>query len=137
MAGSVGDGEFGFQIAPMLDILFVLLLFFMVSAGAQKHEASLTTQLPGNKPAPGGLAPERIGIDEDGQVSIYGANVDAPYDHQMPQLVARLKTVVQQHGGQPVIITPSRSTKQQSVVDVLNACAAAHVKNLAFGTPTD
>jgi biopolymer transport protein ExbD len=137
MAGSVGDGEFGFQIAPMLDILFVLLLFFMVSAGAQKHEASLTTQLPGNKPLPGALAPERIGIDEDGQVSIYGANVDAPYDHKMPQLVSRLQTVVQQHADQPVIITPSRSTKQQSVVDVLNACAAAHVKNLAFGTPTD
>ena len=50
MAGGVSDGEFGFQIAPMLDILFVLLLFFMVSAGAQKHEAALTTQLPGGKP---------------------------------------------------------------------------------------
>ena len=41
MASSVGDGEFGFQIAPMLDILFVLLLFFMVMAGAQKHETAL------------------------------------------------------------------------------------------------
>ena len=50
MAGSVGDGEFGFQIAPMLDILFVLLLFFMVSAGSQKHEASIVTQLPGTGP---------------------------------------------------------------------------------------
>ena len=37
MAGSVGDGEFGFQIAPMLDILFVLLLFFMVSLTDDLH----------------------------------------------------------------------------------------------------
>ena len=50
MSGSV-DGEHGFQIAPMLDVLFVLLLFFMMSAGAQKHETNLTTQLPGGKSA--------------------------------------------------------------------------------------
>ena len=37
MAGSVGseDGDMGFQIAPMVDVVFVLLLFFMASAGAQ------------------------------------------------------------------------------------------------------
>ena len=32
MAGSVGseDGDVGFQIAPMVDVVFVLLLFFML-----------------------------------------------------------------------------------------------------------
>jgi biopolymer transport protein ExbD len=138
MAGSVGDGEFGFQIAPMLDILFVLLLFFMVSAGAQKHEASLTTQLPGGAAGPVGDIPVRVGIDEDGQVSIYGADIDADDPgHQLPQLVTRLQGVVQGNANHPVIVTPSRSTKQQRVVDVLNACAAAGVKNLAFGSPSD
>jgi biopolymer transport protein ExbD len=137
MAGGGGsDGEFGFQIAPMLDILFVLLLFFMVSAGAQKHEASLTTQLPGS----GGAAskiPVQIGIDPDGQVNVYGTAIDTPEDSALPQLVDRLKGVVESNPTQPVVITPSRSTKHQRVVDVLNACAAANVKNLAFGTPPD
>jgi biopolymer transport protein ExbD len=132
MAGSVGDGEFGFQIAPMLDILFVLLLFFMVSAGAQKHEASLVTQLPGGQP--GGDVPVRIGINEDGQVDIYGHPIDTPTDHQLPDLTARLQNIVHAHATQPVVVTPTRSTTQQRVVDVLNACAAAGVKNLAFGS---
>lgn len=136
MAGSVGDGEFGFQIAPMLDVLFVLLLFFMVSAGAQKHEASLTTQLPGSG-GPAGTAPVRISIDEDGQVTFSGSNIDGVADHQMPQLVEKLERVVQADANQPVVITPSRSTRQQRVVDVLNACAAAKVKNLAFGSLSD
>jgi biopolymer transport protein ExbD len=135
MAGSVGDGEFGFQIAPMLDILFVLLLFFMVSAGAQKHEASLTTQLPGGQQ--GADVPVQIGIDVDGQVNVSGAPIDTPTDPDLPQLVDRLKGVVQANARQPIVITPSRSTRQQRVVDVLNACAAANVKNLAFGTPAD
>jgi len=135
MAGSVGDGEFGFQIAPMLDILFVLLLFFMVSAGAQKHEASLTTQLPGI--GPGGAAVVQVGIDADGQVNVAGAPYDSPTDHVLPQLVQHLKGIVAANAAQPVVVTPSRSTRHQRVVDVLNACAAAKVKNLAFGTPPD
>jgi len=133
--GAGGDGEFGFQIAPMLDILFVLLLFFMVSAGAQKHEASFTTQLPGG--APGGDVPVQVGVDADGQVNIYGAPIDSPTDPALPQLVERLKGIVKAHATQPVVITPTRSTRHQRVVDVLNACAAANVKNLAFGTPSD
>ena len=136
MAGGGGsDGEFGFQIAPMLDILFVLLLFFMVSAGAQKHEASLTTQLPGGKP--GGQVPVQVGIDDDGQVNVAGAPLDSPTDSALPQLVERLRGVMAADKTQPVVITPTRSTRQQRVVDVLNACAAANVKNLAFGTPAD
>ena len=136
MAGSAGDGEFGFQIAPMLDILFVLLLFFMVSAGAQKHEASLTTQLPGTG-GPAGNIPFQIGIDADGQVSVAGAPIDSPNDSELPQLIDRLKGVMASNAQQPVVITPTRSTKHQRVVDVLNACADAKVKNLAFGSPAD
>ena len=32
------QGDLGFQIAPMVDVVFVLLLFFMASAGAQVVE---------------------------------------------------------------------------------------------------
>jgi biopolymer transport protein ExbD len=136
MAGGVGDGEFGFQIAPMLDILFVLLLFFMVSAGAQKHEASLTTQLPGIG-NPGGDVPVEVGIDADGQVNVSGAPVDSPTDNALPELVGRLTGIIQSNAAQPIVVTPTRSTRHQRVVDVLNACAAAKVKNLAFGSPAD
>lgn len=135
MASGVGDGEFGFQIAPMLDILFVLLLFFMVSAGAQKHEASLTTQLPGGRP--GSQVPLQVGIDADGQVNVSGAPIDLPTDPALPNLVDRLKGIVAQNAKQPIVLSPTRSTRQQRVVDVLNACAAAGVKNLAFGAPQD
>ena len=135
MSGSV-DGEHGFQIAPMLDVLFVLLLFFMVSAGAQKHETNLSTQLPGSGGPPGNV-PVQITIDSDGQVTVNGAPFDNLTDHELPETLGRLKGVVQANPTQPVVVTPSRSTVHQRVVDVLNACAEAKVKNLAFGTPSD
>jgi biopolymer transport protein ExbD len=135
MAGGGGsDGEFGLQIAPMLDILFVLLLFFMVSAGAQKHEASIATQLPGNQPPPGGVVPVEVTIDSVGQVSINTAPLDTPNDSQLVETINRLKAIVASNANQPVIISPMASTRQQRVVDVLNACTAAGVKNLAFGS---
>ena len=135
--GGTSDGEFGFQIAPMLDILFVLLLFFMVSAGAQKHEASLTTELPGPTQSPLQNVSVQIGIDSDGQVDINGQPVDAPNNPALPELLGRLNGLMQDSADRPVVITPSRSTKHKRVMDVLNACAGAKVKNLAFGTPSD
>jgi biopolymer transport protein ExbD len=134
MAGSV-DGDHGFQIAPMLDILFVLLLFFMVSAGAQKHEKNLTTQLPGG--APGGDVPVQVTIDADGQVMVNNVPTDTPDDHKLPDTVGRLKAIVAANAKQPIVISPTKSTRHQRVVDVLNACAAAEVKNLAFGSTGD
>ena len=117
----------------MLDILFVLLLFFMVAAGSQKHEASIATQLPGGKPGPVTNVPIQISIDADGQVNINNAPVDTTQGDDLPETINRLKAIVGNNADQPVIISPTASTKQQRVVDVLNACTAAGVKNLAFG----
>jgi biopolymer transport protein ExbD len=115
----VREDEFGLQIAPMLDILFVLLLFFMVAAGTQKREASIVTHLPGSaRLSPITQVPVLVTIDADGQVDINGSVCDAAGDSALPETINRLRA----------------STRQQRVVDVLNACTAAGVKNLAFGS---
>jgi biopolymer transport protein ExbD len=44
--GGSGDGDFGFQIAPMVDVVFVLLLFFMACAGTNQVEGLLKIALP-------------------------------------------------------------------------------------------
>jgi biopolymer transport protein ExbD len=52
---NLNQGTFGFQIAPMIDVVFVIMLFFMVMAGAVKIENELNSQLPGTlqlRPAP-------------------------------------------------------------------------------------
>ena len=54
------DGDPGFQIAPMVDVVFVLLLFFMASAGSQVIERELNINLPSGrtaaKPATDGIS---------------------------------------------------------------------------------
>ncbi len=51
------DGDVGFQIAPMVDVVFVLLLFFMASAGSQIIEKELNISLPSGKSASNYNAP--------------------------------------------------------------------------------
>src|SRR5450432_3806472 len=75
MAGSVGseDGDVGFQIAPMVDVVFVLMLFFMASAGMQVVERELGINLPsGGRAVSNGPPPTPVIIDisADGQVGM-------------------------------------------------------------------
>jgi biopolymer transport protein ExbD len=138
MGGSVGseDGDVGFQIAPMVDVVFVLLLFFMASAGSQVVERELNISLPsgrGAKAAGPPPTPVIIDISPEGVVSMNNKVFDTPTSKEMPELRARLKENIDRFGDKdPVIIRPADSARQERIIDVLNSAAAAGVKNLTF-----
>ena len=137
MAGSVGseDGDIGFQIAPMVDVVFVLMLFFMASAGSQVVEKELNINLPAGQGSSGSstVTPIIIDIGPDGGVSINTESYGAPNDKNLDHLKAWLEGAVSQFEGKdPVIIRPNPETKHERIIDVLNACAKAQVKNLTF-----
>ena len=137
MAGSVGseDGDIGFQIAPMVDVVFVLMLFFMASAGSQIVEKELRVNLPSGSSSSGGAAvtPIIIDISSDGAVSINTENYASPADKDLKRLKDWLKNAVDTLGDKdPVIIRPSPDTKHGRIIDVLNAAAFAKIKNLTF-----
>ncbi|MFZ9932959.1 MAG: ExbD/TolR family protein [Chthoniobacterales bacterium] len=138
MGGSVGseDGDVGFQIAPMVDVVFVLLLFFMASAGSQVVERELNISLPsgrGAKSAGPPPTPVIIDISEEGIVSMNSKVFDTPTSKEMPELRARLKENIDRFGDKdPVIIRPADNARQERIIDVLNSAAAAGVKNLTF-----
>jgi biopolymer transport protein ExbD len=138
MGGSVGseDGDVGFQIAPMVDVVFVLLLFFMASAGSQVVERELNISLPsgrGAKAAGPPPTPVIIDISPEGVVSMNNKVFDTPASKELPELRARLKENIDRFGDKdPVIIRPADSARQERIIDVLNSAAAAGVKNLTF-----
>ena len=138
MAGSVGseDGDVGFQLAPMVDVVFVLLLFFMASAGSQVVERELNISLPSGRsgqsvgPPP---TPVIIDISADGVVSMNNRVFDTPGSKDMPELRAQLQDNIERFGDKdPVIIRPDDNARQGRIIDVLNSAAAAGVKNLTF-----
>ena len=140
MGGGGGGGEsgdFGFQIAPMVDVVFVLLLFFMALAGQKITEGLLTINLPSTaKGDPGTKVPIVVDIMEGGDVIVNGQNFGKamdPKQREIPRLLKFLQDAVASSPEDPIIIRPTSTTQHERVVDVLNACRIAKVKNLSFG----
>src|SRR3954469_9367570 len=94
---SVSDGNLGFQIAPMIDVVFVIMLFFMVMAGAVKVEKELNSQLPGVAETSGStdfVDEQIIGISDEGEITLNEEPLGAPSDRNLQQLkdtLTRLK----------------------------------------------
>jgi biopolymer transport protein ExbD len=129
------DGDVGFQIAPMVDVVFVLLLFFMASAGSQIIEKELNINLPSGRPSLGGIPTTPIIIDilPDGTVQSSDRVFDSPTSKELPALREWLKDTISKFGDKdPVILRPDPQTRQERVMDVLNAASASGVTKLSF-----
>lgn len=131
------DGDPGFQIAPMVDVVFVLLLFFMASAGSQVIEKELNISLPSGRSASaaGGVPSTPIIIDilPDGKVQMNNRVYALPEDKQLTELRTWLKETIAKFGDKdPVILRPDPMTKHERVMDVLNAASASGVTKLSF-----
>jgi len=136
MAGSVGseDGDMGFQIAPMVDVVFVLMLFFMASAGVQVVEKELSMNLPSRTNGQGPpTTPFIIDISADGIVSANDQVYGNKGDKTLQTLRDTFKHNIEQFGDKdPVIVRPAADTTHERIMDVLNAAAAAKVSKLTF-----
>ncbi|MDH4454595.1 MAG: biopolymer transporter ExbD [Verrucomicrobiota bacterium] len=131
----------GFQIAPMIDVVFVIMLFFMVMVGSVKVERELKSQLPGLAP-PSDEAPKEmpdeiiVGVEESGSVTINEEEFDGPTDKKLPNFTATLARLKQEADNRNAKVIVTISAEEQAtyerVVDVLNALAVAKVANVTF-----
>jgi len=133
------DGDIGFQIAPMVDVVFVLLLFFMAAAGSQVQERELNINLPSGRSAAAAMqdgpppTPIIIDIRADGSILLNDRPMDTPTSKDLPQVRQWLVEHIERFGdSDPVIIRPELDARHERVMDVLNAAAAAEVRNLTF-----
>jgi len=132
------DSDLGFQIAPMVDVVFVLMLFFMASAssGVKEREIAMTLlsrQKASSEVVQAAITPIFVDISAEGQITINDKVMGDPSDKKLEKLVAFFKTYIEQFDGQdPVILRPANETRQDRVIAVLNAATRAGVKNLSF-----
>ena len=111
----------GFQLAPMLDIVFLLLVFFIVTQTFEDDEPDLSINLPSAEtPKPGENVSNEIivNIRKDGTVVI----------NRQLFSVARLdKTML-------VRIRVDEKAESGVVVHVMDACLKAGLNNVSFST---
>ncbi len=133
----------GFQIAPMIDVVFVIMLFFMVMAGAVKVEHELKIALPSHSGTPEvkTLDELTIAITEDGTVTMNEEEFDTPSDKKLPRLTSdliKLKKDADARGDKVLItLQTEEQTKYERIIDVLNSLAQAQIANITFTVGTD
>ncbi len=122
------------QMGPMIDCVFLLLMYFIAAAQIKPEEKYLGLMMPGGGTPKESLPAEiTLGISENNQVTFNQTPMDSTTGRDLPTLQAKLKEALSLFGEkQPVVIHPTPATKHQRLVDVLNACAGAGVKNLSF-----
>lgn len=130
----------GFQIAPMVDVVFVIMLFFMVMAGAVKVEKRHFTNLPGIPPKdPVPLQAEIfIRVDDDGQVYLNEDPLDSPEVRSLSELANNLFQLRESSDTSKsdvlVTIDADERTPYQRIIDVLDALSLARIENVSFTT---
>ena len=136
---SHGDGNLGFQIAPMIDVVFVIMLFFMVMAGAVKVEREINQRLPGTVESTKSVEftdEVIINIAKNGEVLLNDEPMDTLGKHQMPRLIAALMRLKQgaDAAKSPTLVTvlSEPEAKYARTVDVLDALAAVGITNVTF-----
>ncbi len=122
-------------ITPMIDCVFLLLIFFMVSSTLRRQETDIGLQLPGAvaQEEPVSLPDEqRIEILPDGSLILNGASYDIA---ELERVLVRFARSSRLAGTPPmVILQAADAARHQRVVDVLNLCSAAGIENVSFAT---
>ncbi len=133
------EGEMGFQIAPMIDVVFVILVFFMSLSATVKIEAELNTKLPGSAVTSASVEfpdEQTISIEPNGQVLLNDDPLDAPDDPALPTLTNTLLRLKQNadNAKTKLLVTISSAPKAPyfRTIDVLNALAYAQIDNVTF-----
>lgn len=119
--------ETGINISPLIDMMFLLLIFFIVTT-AFVEEVGLDIQKP--KAASAAMLEKKsimIGVSEDGRVVYGGKEIGL---NGVRGLVSRLLI----GEDRPVIIIADESSRSGVLVDVIDECKLAGANKVSLAT---
>ena len=119
------------ELTPMIDVIFQLLIFFMVATTFQDEERELDVDLPQAETG-SSLAADLdeivINLKRDGGIVVSGREVDED------GLARLLASAAERDPETPVTIRGDRLVHHENVVAVMDACGMAGLTALSLGT---
>ena len=118
-------------LTSMLDVIFLLLCFFVTVSVFSQWESEISIKLPNAKTAE---APERlpgeiiVNLAKDGAISVNSVGLS------LEELGARLAKVVKFYPGQPVIIRADKEVRYETLVKLIDTCRASDIWNFSLAT---
>src|SRR3984893_14010562 len=121
----------GIQLAPLVDVLLLLLIFFLLSWNAARNENELDVKVRKASSAKEKTAPIGdvvVNVKADGNVIVNRRTLGAP------ELGELLKGLVQLNPEQAVVIRGDEAGAYKNIISILNICTEAGITNVAFAT---
>jgi biopolymer transport protein ExbD len=121
----------GMQLAPMIDIVFLLLIFFIVTWQFSRSETELNVSVPTAEEGSELNRPKGeiiINVLADNAIRVEGVTVD------LNQLQDKLAAIARQFENQPVRIRGDGKVAYQRIVEVIDTCQKAGIWNISFAT---
>ncbi len=113
------DKDEGIDIAPLIDVVFILLIFFMVSTTFVRN-LELDIERPSAASAEtADVRAIRVTLTRGGQVMVEGQEVSS----WMVQ--DRVRSITLQHPERPVLVTTDEDVPTGKLVDVVDQCRLA------------
>jgi biopolymer transport protein ExbD len=133
------DGDPEFQVAPMVDVLLVLMLFFMAITSTEVLKKDPNLQLADAK---NGKPPENkqkkheievnVGWDNVNNVAIFTMDGVKFASGTDPGLQNAIQAAHQHDPASYVLIRADKNTEYSNVSDLMSTCAAAGVATVTF-----
>ena len=121
----------GIQLAPLVDVLLLLLIFFLLTWNAARNENELDVKVPKASSAKEKSAPIGdvvVNVRADGNVVVNRRTLTGA------ELTDLLKSLIQLNTEQAVIIRGDEAGAYKNIIGVLNICTEAGITNVAFAT---
>ena len=120
------------SLTPLIDVVFLLLIFFLVTSEFEDEERRLDIVLPtATSAVPMSVKPRElvVDIDSDGAIYLRGQTISL---EQLQQLLT--DSVAKNPTNQSVVIRADRQTSFQPVVDVMDVCNRTGVSDYSVTT---
>ena len=120
------------SLTPLIDVVFLLLIFFLIATRFEQEERDMDVNLPRASEAQPTIAPQKelfVNVTKDGDFVVDGRELS------LDNLQERLLDAYRNNPGrQRVIIRADRDSRTAQLVAVMNACNKANIRNYSVAT---
>jgi biopolymer transport protein ExbD len=125
------DDQTGIPIAPMVDVVFLLLIFFLVTWNFARYETELDVKVPTareGKETRRSVGEVILNVKRDGGIVLNRREMSPE------SLKEALERIAQLYPDQAVVLRGDQEVDYKHIVSVLDVCRSANIWNVAFAT---
>ncbi len=120
------------NLTPLIDVVFLLLIFFMVSTTFTR-ETQIKLELPQANAQPMDSEPKviEVSIDQQGRMFVNGEGL---VNSKIETLIKVITPMIEKDDQLPVIISADKNTPYQSVISAMDAASQLGITNIKMAT---